>query len=67
MTKIFEIILQFDILVMLYNFQLADQLKVIRKGQQHQAGSDSLLTAQTFFKIKERFFEDTWDQVIFFC
>ncbi|VDK78523.1 unnamed protein product [Litomosoides sigmodontis] len=43
--------------------ELADQLKVIRKGQQHQAGSDSLLTAQTFFKIKERFFEDTWDQV----
>ncbi|EJW87623.1 CCR4-NOT transcription complex subunit 7 [Wuchereria bancrofti] len=35
--------------------ELADQLKVIRKGQQHQAGSDSLLTAQTFFKIKERF------------
>ncbi|MCP9258280.1 CCR4-NOT transcription complex subunit 7 [Dirofilaria immitis] len=38
-----------------FNIILADQLKVIRKGQQHQAGSDSLLTAQTFFKIKERF------------
>lgn len=43
--------------------EVADQLKVVRTGQQHQAGSDSLLTAHTFFKIKQRFFEDTWDQV----
>ena len=30
-------------------------------GPQHQAGSDSLLTGQTFFKMKEMFFEDDID------
>jgi CCR4-NOT transcription complex subunit 7/8 len=30
-------------------------------GPQHQAGSDSLLTAQTFFKMKKLFFEDKID------
>ncbi|KHN82287.1 CCR4-NOT transcription complex subunit 7 [Toxocara canis] len=43
--------------------EVADQLQVVRTGKQHQAGSDSLLTAQTFFKIKQRFFEDNWDQI----
>lgn len=32
---------------------LADQLKVDRIGPMHQAGSDSLLTAQTFFSLIE--------------
>ncbi|VDD87216.1 unnamed protein product [Enterobius vermicularis] len=43
--------------------EVADQLQVVRYGQKHQAGSDSLLTAQTFFRIKERFFKGNWDQV----
>lgn len=33
---------------------VADQLQVERIGPMHQAGSDSLLTAQTFFKLVER-------------
>jgi len=28
----------------------------------HQAGSDSLLTGMTFFKLKEMFFEDHIDE-----
>lgn len=31
---------------------------MIRKGPQHQAGSDSLLTGETFFKLKEMYFEN---------
>jgi len=42
---------------------VANQLQVARIGRQHQAGSDSLLTAMTFFKLKERFFADNWDEV----
>ena len=33
--------------------KLAEQLDVARIGPQHQAGSDSLLTAATFFKLKQ--------------
>lgn len=47
------------------NLQIADQLQVPRIGQRHQAGSDSLLTAKTFFKLKERFFSENWDKVRF--
>ncbi|KAJ5079054.1 pop2 isoform e [Anaeramoeba ignava] len=36
---------------------LADLLNVKRTGPQHQAGSDSLLTSQTFFKFKEQYFQ----------
>ncbi|TMS38268.1 hypothetical protein L596_005032 [Steinernema carpocapsae] len=43
--------------------EIADQLQVQRTGIQHQAGSDSLLTAQTFFKIKEQYIADNWDKV----
>ena len=37
--------------------EVANELDVTRIGPQHQAGSDSLLTGQTFFKMKEMFFE----------
>jgi len=40
---------------------LADDLDVERIGPQHQAGSDSLLTCQTFFKMKHLYFEDKID------
>jgi len=38
--------------------KLADTLQVERIGQQHQAGSDSLLTAFTFFKLLSSKFSD---------
>lgn len=41
--------------------EVANELEVTRIGPQHQAGSDSLLTGQTFFKMKEMFFEDDID------
>ena len=39
--------------------KLAEQLDVARIGPQHQAGSDSLLTACTFFKLKQAHFADS--------
>lgn len=36
--------------------KLADALDVARIGPQHQAGSDSLLTARVFFELRRRFF-----------
>uniref|UniRef100_A0A914D0P9 poly(A)-specific ribonuclease n=1 Tax=Acrobeloides nanus TaxID=290746 RepID=A0A914D0P9_9BILA len=42
---------------------VADTLQVIRIGRRHQAGSDALLTARTFFKIKELFFADNWNEI----
>merc|ERR1712216_21595 len=38
--------------------KIADQLEVERIGPSHQAGSDSLLTAATFFKLKASYFRD---------
>eukprot|EP01104_Vermistella_antarctica_P001109 TRINITY_DN11168_c0_g1_i2.p1 TRINITY_DN11168_c0_g1~~TRINITY_DN11168_c0_g1_i2.p1 ORF type:complete len:301 (+),score=86.92 TRINITY_DN11168_c0_g1_i2:308-1210(+) len=40
---------------------LADDLQVVRIGPQHQAGSDSLLTGATFFKMRRLYFEDNID------
>ncbi|XP_025088355.1 CCR4-NOT transcription complex subunit 7-like [Pomacea canaliculata] len=41
--------------------EVADQLEITRVGPQHQAGSDSLLTGNAFFKMREMFFEDNID------
>lgn len=41
--------------------EVADQLEIERIGPQHQAGSDSLLTGASFFKMREMFFEDNID------
>lgn len=38
--------------------KLADELGVERIGPMHQAGSDCLLTASTFFALRKRFFND---------
>jgi CCR4-NOT transcription complex subunit 7/8 len=35
---------------------LADTLEVVRIGPMHQAGSDSLLTSQTYFKLVQKHF-----------
>ncbi|KAL7671943.1 hypothetical protein ACOME3_006845 [Neoechinorhynchus agilis] len=43
--------------------EIAKQLDIPRIGPSHQAGSDSLLTGQVFFKIREMFFEDHIDEV----
>jgi len=40
---------------------LADDLGVERIGPQHQAGSDSLLTSLTFFKMKRMYFDNSLD------
>jgi len=39
----------------------ADSLEIERIGTQHQAGSDSLLTSATFFKMRHLYFEDYID------
>merc|ERR1711983_208374 len=41
--------------------EVANELEARRVGPQHQAGSDALLTGQTFFRMKEMFFEDDID------
>eukprot|EP01112_Ceratiomyxa_fruticulosa_P018610 TRINITY_DN5984_c0_g1_i1.p1 TRINITY_DN5984_c0_g1~~TRINITY_DN5984_c0_g1_i1.p1 ORF type:complete len:390 (-),score=68.96 TRINITY_DN5984_c0_g1_i1:44-1213(-) len=40
---------------------LAVDLEIQRVGPQHQAGSDSLLTSATFFKMRKLFFENQLD------
>lgn len=39
---------------------IADELQVVRIGPQHQAGSDSLLTSMTFFKVRDSYFAANW-------
>lgn len=41
--------------------KLAEDLEVERLGPMHQAGSDSLLTSATFFKLRRMFFGDKID------
>ena len=38
--------------------EISEDLKISRIGTQHQAGSDSLLTSQVFFKLKLEFFDN---------
>jgi CCR4-NOT transcription complex subunit 7/8 len=40
---------------------LADSLQVERIGSMHQAGSDSLLTAQTYFALVKKYLGGTCD------
>jgi hypothetical protein len=42
-------------------------LQVTRIGTQHQAGSDSLLTAATFFKMRKVFFDDRIEDEFYRC
>jgi len=41
---------------------IAEELAVARVGQAHQAGSDSLLTGQVYFKMMERIFNGTIEE-----
>lgn len=41
--------------------RVAEYFQLSRIGTQHQAGSDSLLTSSTFFKIRREFFENAID------
>lgn len=41
---------------------LANELGIQRIGVQHQAGSDSLLTGQVYFKMREKIFNGTIDE-----
>ncbi|EPR62786.1 ccr4-associated factor family protein [Toxoplasma gondii GT1] len=41
--------------------KIAEHLQVTRVGPQHQAGSDSLVTCRTFFKLVELYFDSSID------
>ncbi len=43
--------------------KVANELRVKRIGSQHQAGSDSLLTGQVFFKMYNEYFKEGLDDV----
>ncbi|KAL3214970.1 hypothetical protein MRX96_034339 [Rhipicephalus microplus] len=47
--------------------EVSGQLQIERVGLQHQAGSDSLLTGVTFFKIRKLFFQDKLDDSQLYC
>ena len=40
---------------------VADQLQVVRVGTAHQSGSDSRVTAEVFFRIREKYFHNEMD------
>lgn len=44
---------------------MADELSVARVGPQHQAGSDSLLTAMAFFELRRVHFKDEIDDATY--
>ena len=44
-----------------FSSTLAEDLEVERIGPEHNAGSDSLLTQATFFKMRQLFFENELD------
>ena len=46
-------------------FRLIELIQIPRIGPQHQAGSDALLTALVYFKIKQVFFDGEIDDSIF--
>jgi len=43
--------------------KVANELRVMRIGSQHQAGSDSLLTGQVFFKMYKEYFREGLDDL----
>lgn len=45
---------------------LAEELQLMRKGNQHQAGSDALLTGDAFFAMREKFFDGSVDREKFY-
>lgn len=47
--------------------EVADDLGVTRIGTSHQAGSDSLLTASTFFRMRELHFNNQIDDTEYNC
>ena len=44
---------------------IAEELAVSRIGQAHQAGSDSLLTGQVYFKMREKIFNGQIDESVY--
>lgn len=44
---------------------VADELQIGRVGPQHQAGSDALLTAKTFFKMRSIYFDGVIDDDLY--
>jgi CCR4-NOT transcription complex subunit 7/8 len=47
--------------ILMKKFSTMQLLQVMRIGPSHQAGSDSLLTASTFFKMLDLYFHDEVD------
>ncbi|CAH7681255.1 ribonuclease H-like domain-containing protein [Phakopsora pachyrhizi] len=45
--------------------EVAKDLGVLRRGKEHQAGSDSLLTADTFFALRSQYFDNELDDAKF--
>uniref|UniRef100_A0A0N5BC65 poly(A)-specific ribonuclease n=1 Tax=Strongyloides papillosus TaxID=174720 RepID=A0A0N5BC65_STREA len=43
--------------------EVAAMLHIERYGAQHQAGSDSLLTGNAYFALREKFFSDNWEEI----
>ena len=48
-------------ILLTYELMISSSVQVQRIGPSHQAGSDSLLTCATFFKMRQLFFENNID------